>query len=278
MRVLYDDCGIARPVWSVDPDYITAAVVTFVIQTAAYSMRVLSRIMGLGSWGWDDHACAFAYVSNDYEGETNPPPPLNGAGRTMLTVVVAYLGALHCPAHPLRSQSVAATPLRRCSRPHCLLLTNLTVGHLGQYNNFWTLNFQNLSPFWKIDFSRAIAYAFALAACKTAILFFYKRIFERPGSRLRWVLWATHAFNVLLALSYMIQAFTIDRPLWCLWELDQESTCVYRDAYFGSGAYSALNALLDIVLVAIPAVMVSRLKMSTGRKLSVITVFATGTV
>lgn len=150
------------------------------------------------------------------------------------------------------------------------------MGHYGQYGNFWTLDFGKLPVFWKLDFARAIAYAFALAACKTAILFTYQRLFERPGSRLRYVLWVTHALNVLLAFSYVIQAFLMERPLRCFWELDAEQECVYRDVWFGSGGYSAVNAVLDMILVAIPAVMVARLRMTTNRKLSVIAVFGTG--
>lgn len=150
------------------------------------------------------------------------------------------------------------------------------MGHLGLASNLWTLTFQNLPIVWKIDFSRAIICAFALAGCKAAIIFFFSRVFERPGSRLRYVLWATHAFNFLLAISYLIQALTIDKPLRCQWEIDPEPTCVYKDVYFSSGAYSALNAVLDIILVIIPAFMVSKLNMSKERKLSVIGVFATG--
>lgn len=65
--MLYNDCNAPRPPWTIDPEYITTAVITFVIQTIAYGMRVTSRIMRLGTWGWDDHACAFAYVGDDSE-------------------------------------------------------------------------------------------------------------------------------------------------------------------------------------------------------------------
>lgn len=57
-----------------------------------------------------------------------------------------------------------------------------------------------------------------------------------------------------------------------------EKSCVYKDVWFQAGAFAALNALLDIMLVAMPAVMVWRSQMNKTRKISAIAVFATGTV
>ncbi|KAJ4387524.1 hypothetical protein N0V93_008118 [Gnomoniopsis smithogilvyi] len=221
-RLLYNECDLPRPVWTIDPDYTTTAIVAFVFQTLFFALRVSTKLLRLGTWGWDDGACAVAYVF-------------------CITQFVL-----------------------------CVL-----IGQLGEFNNYWTLDFDNLPPAWKFDFARGILYAFTLAASKTAILCFYQRCFGMT-SRIRYILWATHVYNVLLALSYMIQALLISKPVRCNWELDLEQDCTYKDVWFGSGGYSACNAVLDIVLVLIPAFMVSRLKMSTGKKAGVIAVFATG--
>lgn len=147
-------------------------------------------------------------------------------------------------------------------------------GYYGDYINYWTLEFWNLPPFWKIDFARAELYAVCLGVCKMSIIFFYQRIFEGP--RLRWVLLGTQTFNTLLTLSYFISAFLVAQPFHCNFILDQHRNCTYNDFWDGSGAYSAVNAVFDIWLVAIPAFVVWRLQMKTERKLNVIAVFATG--
>lgn len=94
VRVLYNDCNLPRPVWAVDPEYIATAAITFVVQTVTYALRVAARIMKLGTWGWDDHACAFAYVGI--------PQPCKLKCRTVLTR--DETGPLRQPADHLRSQ------------------------------------------------------------------------------------------------------------------------------------------------------------------------------
>lgn len=55
-----------------------------------------------------------------------------------------------------------------------------------------------------------------------------------------------------------------------------DSRCVVNDVWDGSGASSAVNAAFDIWLILVPAFVVWRLQMKITRKLSVISVFATG--
>ncbi|KAF3760771.1 hypothetical protein M406DRAFT_334388 [Cryphonectria parasitica EP155] len=210
-----------QPVWSVDPDFWTAAIIVFIIQTAFFSLRITARMIGLGKWGWDDWTCIVAYA-----------------------ILVAQFIM-------------------------CML-----IGHYGDYNNYWTLDFANLPPFWRIDFARAVLYALCLGLCKASIICLYQRIFEGP--RLWWVFLATQLFNALLALSYFVSAFFVARPFSCNFVLDLPADCKYDDVWDGSGAYSAVNAAFDVWLVVIPAVVVWRLQMRTGRKASVVAVFATG--
>lgn len=47
----------------VDPDYLGTGVGTFLVQTLFFGLRIVSRCMGVGKWGWDDHVCILAYVS-----------------------------------------------------------------------------------------------------------------------------------------------------------------------------------------------------------------------
>lgn len=157
-----------------------------------------------------------------------------------------------------------------------LISTNIlnAVGHYGDYINYWTLDLDNFPPFFKLNFARAQLYAISLGTCKTSIIFLYQRIFEGP--RLRLVLLATQAFNVLLTLSYVVSAFFVARPFGCDFVLDIPETCSYDDVWDGSGAFSSVNAAFDVWLVAVPAFVVWRLQMRTERKINVVAVFATG--
>lgn len=46
-----------------DPEYTTTALIAFVVQTLFYALRLSTKFLRLGTWGWDDGACAVAYVS-----------------------------------------------------------------------------------------------------------------------------------------------------------------------------------------------------------------------
>jgi hypothetical protein len=107
-----------------------------------------------------------------------------------------------------------------------------------------------------------------------SIIFFYQRIFDGP--HIRRVLWGTHLFNISLAIAYVIAQCFVSQPLYCEWTFDQGKECTYHDAFDGSGAYSALNAALDLWLVTLAAFLVWKLQMKAAKRLSVIAVFATG--
>ncbi|KAL1853099.1 hypothetical protein Daus18300_011927 [Diaporthe australafricana] len=107
-----------------------------------------------------------------------------------------------------------------------------------------------------------------------SIIFFYQRIFEGP--KVRRVLWGTQIFNILLALAYFIAQCFVSQPLYCEWTFAQGPECTYNDVFDGTGAYSALNAALDLWLVGVAAFLIWKLQMKVTKRLSVIAVIATG--
>ena len=131
-----------------------------------------------------------------------------------------------------------------------------------------------MPEFYKVNFARAEIYAIALAVTKMSILFFYQRIFEFP--QVTRVLAATQIFNASLAVAYFVALFFVSQPLYCEWTFDQGPECTYKDVFDGSGAYSALNAALDLWMVGVAAFLIWKLQMRVTKKLSVIAVFATG--
>lgn len=158
----------------------------------------------------------------------------------------------------------------------------MAPGHYRDCTNYWTLNFENLPHFFKIDFARAVldAVCMFLGLSKASIIYLYQRIFERP-SRLQRVLVGKQAYNAPLALSYVVSAFFVARPFGCDFVLDEAPAggCTRHDVCDGSGAYSAVNAALDAWLVAVPAVVAWRLQMRPESwKINAIAMFATGVV
>lgn len=168
--------------------------------------------------------------------------------------------------------------LVRCSLHHLPIfscwLTRSAEGAIGCYVHFWDLDFEKIPEFYKVNFARAEIYAISLAVTKMSILFFYQRIFE--FQEVTRVLWATQFFNISLAVSYFIALFFVSQPLYCEWTFDQGPECTYKDVFDGSGAYSALNAALDLWMVGVAAFLIWKLHMKVTKKLSVIAVFATG--
>lgn len=65
-RKLNYDCDVPRPVWTVDPAYISTAIIVFAIQTLFFALRIAARFMKMGTWGLDDTTCCVAYVRGSF--------------------------------------------------------------------------------------------------------------------------------------------------------------------------------------------------------------------
>lgn len=69
LRLLDYDCDVPQRIDTVDPDYLGTAIATFLVQSLFFVLRIMSRWMGVGKWGWDDHICILAYVSSSLKPE-----------------------------------------------------------------------------------------------------------------------------------------------------------------------------------------------------------------
>ncbi|KAI3395049.1 hypothetical protein diail_1872, partial [Diaporthe ilicicola] len=165
-----------------------------------------------------------------------------------------------------------------CIAAYVLLIAQFVLcvlqGVIGCYVHYWDTDYEKIPTFYKINFARAELYSITLAVTKMSVIFFYQRIFEGP--KVRRVLWATHFFNISLAIAYFISQCFVSQPLYCEWTFNQGPECTYNDVFDGSGAYSALEAALDLWLVVVAAFLIWKLQMKVTKRLSVIAVFATG--
>lgn len=71
-RKLYYDCDVPRPVWTVDPAYVSTAIIVFIIQTLFFALRIAARFMKMGTWGLDDTTCVIAYVRHPFKKGERP--------------------------------------------------------------------------------------------------------------------------------------------------------------------------------------------------------------
>lgn len=149
------------------------------------------------------------------------------------------------------------------------------MGHYGLYSHYWDLDFWKSVIYMKLNLAQGCLYGIALGICKMSIIFLYQRIFDTTKT-LKRVLWGTHIFNILLALSYPLAAIFVWRPLNCHFMVDVDEKCVKNDVWDGSGANAAVNAALDLWLVILPAVMIWKLQIKISDKLSLIGIFAAG--
>lgn len=61
-RLLFDECGFKRPIDTYDPEFTTTSIIVIIVETLFFIPRLVSRLSGLSTWGWDDTSCVIAYV------------------------------------------------------------------------------------------------------------------------------------------------------------------------------------------------------------------------
>lgn len=65
-RLLFDECGLERPIDTYDPDWYTTSIIVIVMENLMFVTRLAARFSGLGTWGWDDTSCVIAYVCSHH--------------------------------------------------------------------------------------------------------------------------------------------------------------------------------------------------------------------
>lgn len=147
--------------------------------------------------------------------------------------------------------------------------------YYGYEPHYWDLDFWKAPIFLRLNLSRALLYSITLGVCKASIIFLYQRIFDTQNV-LRWVLWGTHLFNILLALSYFLATIFVWRPFACHFMINLDDSCIKNDVWDGEGANAAVNAALDLWLIIVPAFAIWKLQMKISKRINLIAIFATG--
>ncbi|KAF3004320.1 hypothetical protein E8E13_009303 [Curvularia kusanoi] len=118
-----------------------------------------------------------------------------------------------------------------------------------------------------------IVYIAAICSVKLSYLFFYQRTFPTPEFR-KWV-WICMGIVLAYWSGCMLQAFLICRPFEMNWNptIPGGHCANYNVAFATTGV---LNAITDLIIMAFPTPLISRLHLATGAKVGLIAIFAIG--
>lgn len=149
--------------------------------------------------------------------------------------------------------------------------------YYGFYTNIWSLELWRLDALTEVFFAFELIYAIALGLTKISLTFLYLRILE--DRRLRIVLWATQALNVLVIISYICGMFTSCTTLAAYWTFSyviDGSSC--PDLWNYGGYYTGFNIFLDVWLIILPAQYVWKNMLDARARIGVIAMFCFGLV
>ncbi|KAK1962541.1 CFEM domain-containing protein [Colletotrichum sublineola] len=145
----------------------------------------------------------------------------------------------------------------------------------GAGRDVWYLSASQISLGLRMFFISTFLYVLGLAFIKASILFLYLRIF--PDHRFRMVLWFTQAFNLLLYISFLITALVSCQPLhyaWEGWTGETEGRCYSTNP--PALSHGALNFILDVWMLLLPASQIYKLNVPLKQKLDVMSMFSMG--
>ncbi|KAM5358992.1 hypothetical protein ACJZ2D_014817 [Fusarium nematophilum] len=130
----------------------------------------------------------------------------------------------------------------------------------------------------RLFWASSIPYFTTLYLCKAALLVLYLQLFPRFMHKRRACLWST---IILVALSYttsIIMVFVVCLPIERHWSVDQATSCPPSRSTLLFQVTSGLNLLGDVLVFALPWLIVPGLQMKKMVKAGVYCAFLLGTI
>ncbi|PHH72014.1 hypothetical protein CDD80_4829 [Ophiocordyceps camponoti-rufipedis] len=157
-----------------------------------------------------------------------------------------------------------------------IALDALIVAPNGMGRDTWTLTHDNINTFSRVFFVMEILYFADVALIKSALVFFYVRIF--PAREVRRLLYGTLAVVGVFGLSFVAIAIFQCSPIdyyWWRWDGEHTGRCIDMNAMAWSNA--AISIALDVWMLAIPLWQLRSLKLDWKKKAGVAMMFCVGT-
>ncbi|KAK7716399.1 hypothetical protein SLS64_003553 [Diaporthe eres] len=183
---------------------------------------MLTRVIKLSKWGWDD-----------------------------ATIIVAFLATIGVITG--RQLQIRA----------------------GMGKDIWTLTPDEITNYIKIFYVFGFIYTITLALVKASICFLYLRLFT--NLKFRRIVWATQAFNVALAVTFIFAyAFQCTPPhyFWEMWQGEKPGKCLSFSVL--SWTHSGLGIVLDFWMLALPFWQVIKLNLPLRKRLDAFVMFGCG--
>lgn len=134
----------------------------------------------------------------------------------------------------------------------------------------------NIDNFTKAFFAFSLIYAVTLAMIKISIVFLYLRVFR--GNVLKYIVWATQAVNIAVAIIFIVGLFIVCQPLAFYWAYADSTEGTCHDYIDESGVYPGLNIFLDIWMIVLPASQLWKLKITTKARYGIMSMICLGLV
>ncbi|KAK1637616.1 CFEM domain-containing protein [Colletotrichum phormii] len=164
---------------------------------------------------------------------------------------------------------------------YVMMIAFLVATHLGRQEGFgkdiWTLTVDQITNFIRGFFAFEIVYSVTLAFIKASILFLYLRIFGALTETFRRILWATHIFNIVVCVTFVIVNLNQCKPLsyfWFGWDGRHPGQCIDLSAMALS--HAAINIALDLWMLVLPATQIYKLNLQKRQKAGIMSMFGVG--
>ncbi|KLU82120.1 hypothetical protein MAPG_01197 [Magnaporthiopsis poae ATCC 64411] len=157
----------------------------------------------------------------------------------------------------------------------CLLPTGILAIRRGFALDMWSIPSRTITRFLFYFFILEPCYVAMIFLVKTSILFTYMRIFQNP--RARKLFHATHTFNLIQAVLFIILVFFQCRPInhfWLGWTGRSGGRCYNLSVLPVS--HAAVGVLLDLWMILLPAAEVLALKLKPRDTVAVLLMFGCG--
>ncbi|KAL5405560.1 hypothetical protein PMIN03_008355 [Paraphaeosphaeria minitans] len=163
----------------------------------------------------------------------------------------------------------------------CSFLQNVPVyvaGHFGFGKDMWVIPPDNITASLKWLYVAYFAYQLVEGFTQLSILAFYLRLVT--SCRTKTVIWALVAVVSSFAIGNTFAMILQCRPIpffWDGWRGDMAGKCTVNIRLFGF-IRGGIEIVLDLVILALPLPMLSKLQMSLRKKLQIMSMFCVGFV
>lgn len=158
-----------------------------------------------------------------------------------------------------------------------LTVFSVLLANLGLGKDIWTVPFENITMILKIYYFDEDLYLTALPLVKISILLFYLRIF--PQDWFRYSCFATMAacagYGIAFLLVSVFQCIPINYA-WLNWDGEHTGTC--NDINAQGWTSAAFNVILDVIVLALPMPVITKLELNKRKKFFILLMFSVGFV